>query len=106
MVERPAVNGRVVGSNPTRGALIEIEQEIARFLFYSLGFLRFESDFFGHFLGKRFSLISQSRIWVSMSPFCEKWEYKYPFFTFRAESERWRCKLSSELVYISRPDIN
>ena len=42
MVERLAVNEDVVGSIPTSGALIEIEQEIARFLFYSLGFLRFE----------------------------------------------------------------
>ena len=32
----------VPGSNPGAGALIEIGQEIARFLFYSLGFLRFE----------------------------------------------------------------
>ena len=41
-VERLPVKEWVVGSNPTRGALIEIEQEIARFPFYSLGFLRFE----------------------------------------------------------------
>ena len=37
-VERLAVNEKVAGSNPATGALIEIEQEIARFLFYSLAF--------------------------------------------------------------------
>ena len=42
MVEQLPVKELVVGSSPTRGALIEIEQEIARFLFYSLGFLRFD----------------------------------------------------------------
>ena len=40
--EQFAVNEKVAGSIPARGALIEIGQEIARFLFYSLGFLRFE----------------------------------------------------------------
>ena len=33
VVRRP-VKAKVAGSNPARGALIEIEQEIARFLFY------------------------------------------------------------------------
>lgn len=40
--ERVAVNHWVGGSNPSAGALIEIEQTIAGLLFYLIAFLRLE----------------------------------------------------------------